>query len=143
MFLLSPETIKIFKICLNFASFFRVIPYEWDRNRNCFALIIKKLGIRGRIVSWDVVKYLTFVHLIFVLVRLWQSISARRHDFAFYIMLSTYVLIFVLASLVQLLMIEKKVEILVFVNRFLQFAQYIERKSRWSETIGFYVETSK
>jgi hypothetical protein len=128
MFLLSRETLKLFKLCINLGAFFRVIPYQWDEKSKSLVLTPKERRIHERILSWDFAKYIHFLHLIFIIVRLWQSLSGQTHDFAFYITQFTYFLVFVLASLVQLLMIQNKIEILVFFNRFLQFAKYIERK---------------
>ncbi len=128
MFLLSPEILELCKICVNLGTFFRVIPYQWDGNKNSLVLTPKKRRIHERVFSWDSIKYLSFVHLIFISSRLWQSISSRRHFLPFYIMQSVYTLIFALGSLIQFLIIQNRTEMLVFFNRFLQFAQSIERK---------------
>jgi hypothetical protein len=128
MFLLSPEILKILEIYVKLGTFFRVIPYQWDETRKCIVLTPKKQQFHDQIFSWETVSCLSFLHLIFVLVRLWQSISGQRHYFAFYIIQCTYALTFVLASLIQALLIQNKMDILLFTNRFLQFAQTIERK---------------
>jgi hypothetical protein len=131
MFLLSQKIINLLKNCFNLGAFFRVSPYQWDEKRDRLVLTTEKHRMHGRVFSWDSVKYLQFIHLIFILVRLWQSISGRRHYFAFYVTQSTYALLFLLASLIQALLIQNKTEILVFFNRFIRFSQYIERKL-WS-----------
>ena len=127
MFLIGNYSLKLLKITIDGAAFFRVIPYKWSREMECISLIPKtRKGccLRG----WDCVKYLYLIYQIFMFIRLGQIIPGQTHDFIYYTIGTCYTFAFSIATLVQVMLMHREVELLCFFNRFIQFFKEVEGK---------------
>jgi len=126
MFLLSTKVLKLLKFCIKFSEFLRVIPYKWNEANNRIQLVSNTVNRYS--VHWESVRNFLLIHQIFIFVRLVQSIAGGHNGYALYIMQVAYFAVSLVVSLCQILITHRKIEVLVFINRFLQFCEHIEGK---------------
>jgi len=124
MFLLSTKVLKLLKFSINLGDFFRVIPYKWDESTNRIILVSNTVNRFS--LSWESVRNFFIIHQVFMAIRLYQSFAGGHHGYAMYTMQVAYFAAFLVATQCQILITHRKIEIFVFINRFLDFCEYIE-----------------
>jgi len=128
MFLLSNYLLLVLKYTINIGTFFRVVPYKWNDLENCVILIPKLNNRRCGPITWEQVNYFYLVYGVYMIARLYQSLSGQTHNLSYYVMQIAYFAIMELVCLIQFLVYDKKMEIVQFINRLLQLCKRIEGK---------------
>ena len=134
MIILSPRYLKLLKFLINYAYFFRVIPFNWCENRNG---VYRVKTSRLNLYKWDVIKYIILIHQVFLIIRLWQSImeaQAKELKYVFshlsiYIREGMYFLGLLVAALLQISLIHQGPALETIFNQFLTFALKFQSKT--------------
>jgi len=130
MFLLCQPVLEVLKFIINQSSNYGVIPYVWDKERNCL-----KMG-RNTFYCWNFIKYLYPAHQAFMTYRLWKvliSRSGQSTSYTYYLLVTTYYVAYSVGTMVQTLLIHRHNEFFHFTNRMLQFLKDTEGKTLVSD----------
>jgi hypothetical protein len=124
MFLYSPDLLKLLKFAVNYAHFFRVLPFEWDTKAGQIRYAEER---KGNWYSWKYVRFIFLLQVSLSSVRYYQSASEvhikKLTSFVFESLLfSSHVLI----AVFQIAMIHKGRALGLCANRFLMFFKKLQ-----------------
>jgi len=116
--------LRILAFSIKLANFCKLVPFEWDGRRQLMRMSTSMFHLH----CWTCQVYLSFVHLLFVSGRLWQSVSAQQESFTFYCVQFNYYLAFVLVLIYQISILACRTEWILFINRLILFSKKINGK---------------
>jgi len=127
MIVLGPDLLKLLKFLINYAYFFRVIPFKWCKNKDGIYRVKK---LRWNPYTFNVVKYVMFVHQLFIVVRLGQSFRELNlagvsfiSNCASHIPDGAYVTALFVGCITQFSCIHQSSEIETLINQFIILAK--------------------
>ena len=141
-FLLNNQLYKLIHFSVETGYFLRVTPFRWDKKQKILYFAkgyFEGLGVskksKFRIGGWDIVKYLYFLHQLFLLSGFFRFNAHTKDVFHHY---STQTLAFVSFSLIcaaQLSIMLLNHDLLHIINQALVFSQKVQGKRRLIDSI--------
>ena len=133
MILLSPQLLRVFRFFINYAYFFRVIPYKYRDTRNRVYCVETT---RWEFYKWDVIKYVILVHQLFIIIRFLQSVTATNPDdleadyFSKYIYITefVYLCLHLFGSILQIGIMAQGPDTVQLFNQFITFSKMFQGK---------------
>jgi hypothetical protein len=134
MILLSPDLVTLLRRCVNYAYFFRVIPYKWSETGiGVFYVQTKSL------YRWGILVYLFIAHQLFLIWRFGSSFhdveAFAEHRLALLIAEALYVIAFTYTTIFQILQLHLRDTIQITVNRHLLYLMQMQGKSNTNHRI--------
>jgi len=116
--------LRILAFSVQFAHFFKLVPYEWDGK----CQLMRMSSATVHLKCWNCQVFLHVAHQLFLSVRLWQLISAHEASFTFYCIQFTYYLALALVLTFQLSIFVCTAEWILFMNRLILFSKQVDGK---------------
>ena len=133
-FLLSFQILRALGWCVEYGNFFRVTPYRWNSKEKQLYIPLTGSGKRQLGYDWNVIKYITLVHQVFLIVRVGQSFWNPQIYELFLVVGVTVA--FSVEAIIQITLIHRGVEIMHFVNRYIRWFLDIQGKKFMSTEIN-------
>jgi len=111
---------QIFGWSINYGNLFSVIPMSWNPVE--FRKIQELKTLRN--ITYAMMQFFFCSHHIFLVIRLYQSISSKHHDSGLYVLQFCYVYLFTIVIIVQFSFVVNKTEWIRFLN--LEITFYME-----------------
>lgn len=119
MQVLGQRVICFTKFAVIYANFFKLSPYEWDKESKTLKLPIAKPTIR----AWKVAIYLSILHQVYLTVRLCQSTIDRHDSLGVYCCQIAYFIGFSIALIVELSFLVHTREFMHITNEVMLFCK--------------------
>jgi len=122
MFLIGPNLIRTFELCIKYSRFFNVIPFQWNSDLKLLQYIPQSNG--NYLNSWNFMRYVVLAHGLIVAIRFVQSgieVSRNVEWLNYFVIDSLGLLTFALFSFFQITMMDKGRAMTVFFNRFIKY----------------------
>ena len=127
MILLSPQLLRVLRFFINYAHFFRVVPYKYCETRNRVYYVETT---RWEFYKWDVVKYVIFVHQLFIIIRFLESVTTTDSEdleadyFSKFIYIPefVYLCMHLFSSILQISVILLGPDVVIHLNQFITFS---------------------
>ena len=126
MLLISPKILREFGFHINYAYFFRAVPFEWDDEAG--KLYLRDSEKTWTLRSWKVVSTLLFLHQAFIMFRFYQSVSGQLEVLAQYIFQIVFMMGFGLICAIQLTFVLARDAIVKFVNNYMHYFKSLQGK---------------
>ncbi len=128
MNLLSPDIITLLRRCVNYAYFFRAIPYKWSETG---------IGIyyvqTQNLYRWSILVYFFFAHQLFLIWRFGSSLHDvepyAEHRLTVLIAEAFYIIAFTFTTILQILQLHLRDTIQLMLNRSLLYLMQMQGKS--------------
>lgn len=134
MLLLSPRMMRFMEWSSNYGYFLKVIPYIRVGKTLQVSLTPSNFALR----TWFVVAILSLVHQCLLFLRFCQAMSENTDNFNFLIMRGAYVIALFIPTVLHLMHLLHRDEIVLFYNGYISFTQKIECKCRQTQTKNFH-----
>ncbi len=134
MILLSPDLVTLLRRCVNYAYFFRTIPYKWSETG---------IGIyyvqTQSLYRWNIMVFFFIVHQLFLCWRFGSSLhdveAYAKHRLAHLIAEALYVIAFTCTTILQILQLHLRDTIQITVNRHLLYLIQMQGRSNTNHII--------
>ena len=135
MLLISPKILRDFGFHINYAYFFRVVPFQWDyeAGKLCLRDDEKTWTLR----SWKFVVILIFLHQTFIILRFYQSVSGQMENLIQHVFEMVFILGFAFISAIQVTFVLTRDAIVKFVNNYIQYFKGLQGKSEIFNLLKF------
>jgi hypothetical protein len=121
---ISKRSIQLLRFSMDWAFFLKVVPFNHRYRESAFM----SLRVEFPESKSQFVQYLFLLHLLFLTVRLCQSISAQNRSATYYVVESVYYAQFLLSSTYLISLMINGPEWIVFVNQCFHFYANIDSK---------------
>ena len=140
MLLISPTILRDFGFHINYAYFFRVVPFQWDYKAG--KLCLRDSEKNWTLRNWKVVSILIFLYEAFILFRFYESMSGQMETLVQHTFEMVFILGFTLMCVVQVMFIFKRDAIVKLVSDYMDYFQELQGISKRFkvQTIGVYIQ---
>ena len=134
--MLSPKAQSLFRICINYAFYLKVIPYEVNRCNSRKGVLC--LSSKWNIYCWHITKTVMLLNQGYLIIRLAQAtVDEPKQTFTKFILQIVFTVSYINPCALQILLSFKPREIMEIINECFQYYAYIYGKKSFKTLVKY------